>query len=54
MKVLALTAASFLSTSAVVGHAFYRNKQFYPAMVYLVKSSPSMAVSATLPPVSAR
>jgi E3 ubiquitin-protein ligase synoviolin len=44
MKLVALTAASFVSTGAVVSYAFYRNQQFYPAMVYLVKSSPSLAI----------
>ncbi|ODM93667.1 E3 ubiquitin-protein ligase synoviolin B, partial [Orchesella cincta] len=31
-------------TSMVVGNAFYQKKQFYPTVVYITKSKPSMAV----------
>ena len=37
-------AASLLLTAAVVAHAFATKKQFYPSVVYLTKSSASMAV----------
>jgi hypothetical protein len=35
---------SSLLTVAVVLHAFYTKKQFYPSVVYLTKSNSSMAV----------
>jgi len=35
---------SGLLTAAVLGNAFYQKKQFYPSVVYLTKSNPSMAV----------
>ncbi|CAI4223329.1 unnamed protein product [Auanema sp. JU1783] len=35
---------SLVATAAAVANAFVLNKQFYPAMVYLTKSSASMAV----------
>ena len=40
-----LTAASLALTGAVVANAYYQKHQFYPSVVYLTKSSPSMAVS---------
>lgn len=45
MRGVALTTASFVLTAAVVGHAYYQKKQFYPSVVYITKSNPSMAVS---------
>uniref|UniRef100_A0A8C5R693 RING-type E3 ubiquitin transferase n=1 Tax=Leptobrachium leishanense TaxID=445787 RepID=A0A8C5R693_9ANUR len=39
-----MTGASLALTSAVVAHAYYMKHQFYPTVVYLTKSSPSMAV----------
>lgn len=45
MRGAALTTASFVLTAAVVGHAYYQKKQFYPSVVYITKSNPSMAVS---------
>ncbi|XP_071834296.1 E3 ubiquitin-protein ligase synoviolin A-like isoform X2 [Apostichopus japonicus] len=44
MRGAALTTASFVLTAAVVGHAYYQKKQFYPSVVYITKSNPSMAV----------
>ncbi|XP_065833224.1 E3 ubiquitin-protein ligase synoviolin-like [Oscarella lobularis] len=44
MKTVALTLASVAATSSVVGYAFYKKHQFYPTVVYLTKSSPSLAV----------
>uniref|UniRef100_A0A8C4QCL0 RING-type E3 ubiquitin transferase n=1 Tax=Eptatretus burgeri TaxID=7764 RepID=A0A8C4QCL0_EPTBU len=44
MRLLALSAVSVALTSAVVGHGFYQKQQFYPTVVYLTKSSPSLAV----------
>ncbi|XP_074424163.1 E3 ubiquitin-protein ligase synoviolin [Larus michahellis] len=37
-------AGSLALTTAVVAHAYYLKHQFYPTVVYLTKSSPSMAV----------
>lgn len=39
---------SLALTTAVVAHAYYLKHQFYPTVVYLTKSSPSMAVSTHL------
>lgn len=47
-----MMAASLALTAAVVAHAYYLKHQFYPTVVYLTKSSPSMAVS--LQPLSGR
>lgn len=44
-----VTATSLALTGAVVAHAYYLKHQFYPTVVYLTKSSPSMAVSASMP-----
>jgi len=38
---------SFVLTTFVIGNAFHQKKQFYPAVVYLTKSNPSLAVSIT-------
>lgn len=40
-----VTATSLALTGAVVAHAYFLKHQFYPTVVYLTKSSPSMAVS---------
>ncbi|KAJ3588292.1 hypothetical protein NHX12_011885 [Muraenolepis orangiensis] len=39
-----VTATSLVLTGAVVAHAYFLKHQFYPTVVYLTKSSPSMAV----------
>ncbi|XP_027864845.1 E3 ubiquitin-protein ligase synoviolin isoform X2 [Xiphophorus couchianus] len=39
-----VTATSMALTGAVVAHAYLLKHQFYPTVVYLTKSSPSMAV----------
>nr|XP_057919629.1 E3 ubiquitin-protein ligase synoviolin [Doryrhamphus excisus] len=39
-----VTATSLALTAAVVAHAYLLKHQFYPTVVYLTKSSPSMAV----------
>lgn len=41
-----VTATSLALTGAVVAHAYLLKHQFYPTVVYLTKSSPSMAVRA--------
>ncbi|XP_029467265.1 E3 ubiquitin-protein ligase synoviolin isoform X2 [Rhinatrema bivittatum] len=43
-RTAALMAGSLALTAAVVAHAYYLKHQFYPTVVYLTKSSPSMAV----------
>ena len=48
MRLLALSAVSVALTSAVVAHGFYQKQQFYPTVVYLTKSSPSLAVRLAL------
>lgn len=35
---------SIALTSIVIGNAYYQKKQFYPSVVYITKSNPSMAV----------
>lgn len=44
MREVVLTAASLALTGAVVANAYYQKHQFYPTVIYLTKSSPSMAV----------
>ncbi|XP_071477983.1 E3 ubiquitin-protein ligase synoviolin B-like [Diadema antillarum] len=44
MKGLILTATSFALTATVLGHAYVQKKQFYPSVVYITKSNPSLAV----------
>ncbi|XP_046401691.1 E3 ubiquitin-protein ligase synoviolin B [Ischnura elegans] len=39
-----ITSLSFLMTACVIGNAYYQKKQFYPSVVYITRSSPSMAV----------
>lgn len=39
-----LAAASLLLTGLVVGNAWLQRQQFYPSVVYITKSNPSMAV----------
>jgi len=45
MKLFLVTSASFALTATVVGNAFYQKQQFYPSVVYITKSNPSMAVN---------
>jgi hypothetical protein len=44
MKSLMITTGSILLTAGVLANAYYQKKQFYPSVVYITKSSPSMAV----------
>ncbi|XP_050311672.1 E3 ubiquitin-protein ligase synoviolin [Anthonomus grandis grandis] len=44
MRFLGITFVSFLLTATVVANAYYQKKQFYPSVVYITKSNPSMAV----------
>ncbi|XP_006037176.2 E3 ubiquitin-protein ligase synoviolin [Alligator sinensis] len=43
-RTVIMMASSLALTTAVVAHAYYLKHQFYPTVVYLTKSSPSMAV----------
>lgn len=45
MKAFSITIISLALTTAVIGNAYYQKKQFYPSVVYITKSNPSMAVS---------
>ena len=44
MRSALLTGVSLLMTAAVIGNAYYQRQQFYPSVVYITKSNPSMAV----------
>ncbi|XP_067012476.1 E3 ubiquitin-protein ligase synoviolin B isoform X2 [Anabrus simplex] len=44
MRALGITLISLALTTAVIGNAYYQKKQFYPSVVYITKSNPSMAV----------
>ncbi|KAF5299561.1 hypothetical protein FQR65_LT09366 [Abscondita terminalis] len=44
MRALAISLFSVALTSIVVANACYQKKQFYPSVVYITKSNPSMAV----------
>uniref|UniRef100_A0A8C5FI86 RING-type E3 ubiquitin transferase n=1 Tax=Gadus morhua TaxID=8049 RepID=A0A8C5FI86_GADMO len=44
VRAVLVTATSLVLTGAVVAHAYFLKHQFYPTVVYLTKSSPSMAV----------
>lgn len=48
MRSLGLSLISVALTSIVVANAYYQKKQFYPSVVYITKSNPSMAVSNPL------
>jgi len=39
-----LTGTSLAMTAAVIGNAYYQRQQFYPSVVYITKSNPSMAI----------
>lgn len=45
MKAIVATVISLALTTVVIGNAYYQKKQFYPSIVYLTNSNPSMAVS---------
>nr|CAD7393045.1 unnamed protein product [Timema cristinae] len=44
MRSVGITLSSIALTSVVLGNAYYQKKQFYPSVVYITKSNPSMAV----------
>lgn len=45
MRSLGISLATLTLTSLVIANAYYQKKQFYPSVVYITKSNPSMAVS---------
>lgn len=44
MRTLLATVTSIGLTATVIGNAYYQKKQFYPSVVYIIKSNPSLAV----------
>lgn len=48
MRTLSISLISLMLTSIVIANAYYQKKQFYPSVVYITKSNPSMAVSKIL------
>uniref|UniRef100_T1IPZ3 RING-type E3 ubiquitin transferase n=1 Tax=Strigamia maritima TaxID=126957 RepID=T1IPZ3_STRMM len=44
MRSFLLTLSSLVLSVTVIGNAYYQKKQFYPSVVYVTKSNPSMAV----------
>ncbi|XP_022330596.2 E3 ubiquitin-protein ligase synoviolin-like [Crassostrea virginica] len=44
MKTLLVIGFSVVLSGAVIGNAYYQKKQFYPSVVYITKSNPSMAM----------
>lgn len=44
ISTLMIAASTLILTAATIGNAFHQKKQFYPSVVYITKSSPSMAV----------
>lgn len=44
MRLTLVTLGVTLASVAVVSNAFYQKKQFYPSIVFLTKSNPSVAV----------
>ncbi|XP_023245500.1 E3 ubiquitin-protein ligase synoviolin B-like isoform X2 [Copidosoma floridanum] len=44
MRAAGIALISVALTCAVIGNAYYQKKQFYPSVVYITKSNPSMAV----------
>ncbi|XP_034834304.1 E3 ubiquitin-protein ligase synoviolin [Maniola hyperantus] len=44
MKAVVATVITVALTTVVIGNAYYQKKQFYPSVVYLTNSNPSMAV----------
>ena len=44
MRAAVLTAASVALTTVVLANAWSQRQQFYPSVVYITKSNPSMVV----------
>lgn len=48
MRNFVVSVATLALTVVVIGNAYVQKKQFYPSVVYITKSNPSMAVSTAL------
>ena len=48
MRNLSITVLRLVLTTVVIGNAYYQKKQFFPTVIYITKSNPSMAVSTIL------
>lgn len=46
MRAIGISLLSVALTTTVIANAYYQKKQFYPSVVYITKSNPSMAVSS--------
>nr|XP_022904497.1 E3 ubiquitin-protein ligase synoviolin B [Onthophagus taurus] len=44
MRLIGISLFSIALTASVIANAYYQKKQFYPSVVYITKSNPSMAV----------
>lgn len=44
MRNLSITILSLALTTIVIGNAYYQKKQFFPSVIYITKSNPSMAI----------
>lgn len=45
MRNICVAVSTLALTAVVIGNAYVQKKQFYPSVVYITKSNPSMAVS---------
>lgn len=45
MREAGIMLISTALTCAVIGNAYYQRKQFYPTVVHITKSNPSMTVN---------
>lgn len=47
MRIELVILGSLVLSTSVVGNAYYQKKQFYPSVVHITKSNPSMMVKHT-------
>ena len=45
MRIELVILGSLVLSTSVVGNAYYQKKQFYPSVVHITKSNPSMMVT---------
>ena len=45
MRIELVILGSIVLSTSVVGNAYYQKKQFYPSVVHITKSNPSMMVT---------
>lgn len=48
MRIELVILGSLVLSTTVVGNAYYQKKQFYPSVVHITKSNPSMMVCANV------